>query len=317
VERVARREHLLLISPTGNAMRVSATVGQCWELLEKGVRLEALIDHLQSLYPADSTAQRVTDFVNNLRAGGLLEEVAAEKKPAPVDHWAVDLDRPARIVAKALCWAPASVTVGGVAALIAALTACARVVALGTRPHFADMARKFSWSGLAICLLALIPMHELAHAVACRLAGAPAGKAVLERGGLGLPRVFLRTPGAALVESRWKRALVACSGLLTETLAGGLAAWGLLTGCGGEEVHRAELFVFLYCLMCLSTGSSPIHESDGSHTLEALFNDDSLRVAALMGRKSRFTKARDIQAYRVICVAHMLLSLVFLRYMLV
>ena len=316
VERVSRPGYLLLVSPHGNAMRVSSTVEQYWQLLETGVRLEALIGHMQSRYPGDLTAQRVKEFVGKLRACGLLEDFA--EKSVTIDRWAIDLDQPARIVAKVLGWIPAAV-VGTccLAVAITSLTLFAQTLVSRAHPHFMDMARQFSWVGLAICLLLLVPLHEFAHSVACRLVGVRAGKMVLDRGALGLPRVFLRTPAVALLQNRWKRVLVACSGLFIELSVGGLAAWGMLHNWGGAILHRAEVFVFLYCLMCLTTGTSPIQESDGSHALEALFSDDSLRVESLISKKSRFTKPGNVRTYRIICIIHVLLSITFLRFMLV
>ncbi len=318
VRRVSRPGSVLLIRAQGNPLRVSATVDKIWPLLVDGVQVEDLVVHFERTFPAAGDVRiRVSNFAEQLRQSGFLEDSPGfTNKRKLRQPPTVDLDGLARRVAALLVQVPRPLAVLGMIVIVSASTVGSALVLIRPgHPRFIDMVRSFSWAGLAFVLLFLMPLHEIGHAVACRLAGVRAGKLTVGSGAFGFPRLFLLTPDVLLLTERRRRLLVTCGGAICEIVVTGITAWALLIPGFLVPFRQIITFVFLFCILSLIAGTNPVHESDGSHVLEIFLNDDALRCVALQGRPSRFTSLRNVRIYRAACIAHVLLSLMLLWYL--
>jgi putative peptide zinc metalloprotease protein len=196
-----------------------------------------------------------------------------------------------------------------VALLVALLTwavAGVVLVLLGSlKPQLADSVRGFDLWGLALFALAVVPLHELAHGVACRVAGAPVQGAGLILHGNILPGPYVDTTQAYRVSARWSRFWIPAWGPLVDLLAAGAAAWVVLHTAGLGAVGHASRYVFLLSLAFLYFDTNPLTNSDGSRMLEAALDDELARRAALTRYRARLSPWYVIVWYRLACVLHL------------
>jgi putative peptide zinc metalloprotease protein len=169
--------------------------------------------------------------------------------------------------------------------------------------------RQFSLPGLLCFVGIVVPLHELSHAVACRLVGAPVKEWGIELSSFGLPVPYVSTPAAACLLDQKHSVWIPAAGPLCNVVLCGVAAWLSLT-C--DAVREAASFVFL-CTVCSTVvGTTLLQESDGSHVLATLLHDPQVRTAALNRSTGEPATRRNTHLYRALCVAHVLGSMALL-----
>jgi hypothetical protein len=302
---------LVLYGAGGNPVRVSPAVQGIWRELVTGEEFEKVAARLEELHPrARDSRTRLAEFLDTLEAAGLLEDNKAENsrpKRQPLMLWNPD---------------PFAARVAGVVlrlpAVIRNLTAilCVAAAVLGGvlllkstfKPRFIDAFIYFSPFGIAVIAVVAVPLHELGHAIACRLAGVRSGRLGLRWGRLFLPQPFVETPESFLATGSWRRFGIAAGGLVCDLIVGGAAAWIALLTARRGVTGAAATQVFLYCLMAVTVGTSPIQPGDGSNMLAALLNRDLAGDGSPRGAISRVSPATRVQIYRAVGIGHIVLT---------
>ncbi|MFE9254184.1 site-2 protease family protein [Streptomyces sp. NPDC006879] len=245
--------------------------------------------------------QVVLDFLGELRAAGLLtvppahgrEEVSVKfarnshmpRRPlvGPAVNSALDpvvtLLRRAPRVFGAL-WA---------AAAIGSLTAAGAVLAspaASDGPSLSTLG--WGWA-LIVCLMVVqTVLHELSHAVACRLYDVRVREI-----GIGLlfyvvPAAYVDRTDAYRLRTRGPRVVIALAGVALDVLW--LGGWSLLAlTAQGWAAHLAVVVVWLQLGMLLAN-LNPLLPTDGYHALEAGFGAVNLRSRALTALRCRFLR---------------------------
>lgn len=306
VRRFRRPDAFLLVPADGNPLLVSRLVDEFWESLVSGTSVGDLVSSLQERHPrAGDVRPKVTHFLARLRSAGLLEGA-----PGPVTRQRgvrIPIDSLARPCADVLLRLPprarlvtSACAVGMSAAGLAFLLAGPR------RPRVGDVSRASLPAVFAV--IAMVPIHELGHAIAARCVGVEPGPLVIAPRRWGLPRIHVSTPPASTLEAGVSRAWIAAGGPLADLLVGGAAAWWLLLRGGLGASHPAARLVAFAALVSLDVGTSPLPDGDGAHILQALLDDDVARGAAILSRSNRFVRPQSVRAYRLACAAHLFLT---------
>jgi putative peptide zinc metalloprotease protein len=312
VGRVKRDSgRIILVDSTGGTLpvRVSAIADELLPLLMSGVSVDELAGVLRHRHPqARDVRQKLAAFLAQLEAAGMLETSQARtRRRLQAPRWRLpNPDRLARQIAAGLHRVPRLVR-----RVLLALVVGAALLALGwrigdraLRPHLIDVVRQFDAWGLALGLGVLMPLHELAHAVACRAAGVPVRGAGVVLHGFLVPGPYVDTTDAYLVSDRWRRFWIPAAGPLMDLLVAGAGAAGALA-THGVWAHRcayasliASIFVFL--------DLNPFGPTDGSHMLEAWLDDELARLTALSRRRARMSPVSS--KYRLACIAYLLVA---------
>lgn len=320
VRRVTRPSGPLLVSPEGVAVRVGASVDDFYPLLMEGARFEELAARLRDRHPSTREIdERLRALLQQLENSQLLEcgEVERRSTTPARPLLSLDVDPLAKGCARALGQAPWPLRLAALgSAMLAALAGVLTLLTGPLKPSFYDAFIHFSGWGLALVLGVVVPLHELGHAIAARCVGVRVNRLCVGRGALGFPRPYVETPEALLVVESWRRFWIPCGGPLANFLLGGAAAWVAVATERAGGVGAAATLVFLYCLMSVIVGTSPLRAGDGSHMLEALLDDDHARLGALLGRPSRLSSPRGLQLYRSVAGIHTLLTAVLLVWLL-
>jgi putative peptide zinc metalloprotease protein len=284
-------------------------VNELWELLVSGAQIGQLAERLSGRRPVPpQVIAKLVAFLNQLRAFGLLENSncdtlsIARRIKIPIDPLANTCATLLRRLNARLLAGIMSLTV---------LTACSGLLVFlfhDPRPSVTQLRQHFTLAGALSIVFAIIPLHELGHAIACRFVGIPVSEAGLRFGVLGIPRPYVDTSLAWGIEERNPRLLIPCGGPFADLLIGGLAAWFSLTIGSASGFGSLAWIVAMYALVAISVGTSPLPIGDGSHILEALLNDDFARTAALFPGRTRFVRPRSVLIYRSACAAHVLSS---------
>lgn len=308
--RRARGETVLVAADTGTAVRISEVGNGLVPLLLQGTSADALAQHLETFYPrAGDAARKLGVFLGQLESSGLIETEARPPRPARTRR--IELCRPdplAKRIVNVLSRVPAWLSWAVLSILFLAAVAGVVVVLAGPlRPHPSDAVRKFDALGVAIFALLVVPIHELSHAVACRAAGAEVKGAGLVLHGRVVPGPYVDTSLAYRVADRWRRFWIPAAGPLVDLLAAGAAGWVFAAS------HSASaLYVFILSLAFVYLDTTPLTASDGSRMLEAVFEDELARRAALSRYRSAFSSWQIVAAYRTACVLHVALGAAFL-----
>ncbi|AGT10943.1 site-2 protease family protein [Paracoccus aminophilus] len=306
IARVRRNHMTILVQPDdGRSMRISPVGAELVPLLAQGATLHELESHLRRRFPAASDVNfKLRQFLGQLVTAGFLGH--AEATPIRRTTHRLVLFNPdpvARAIAAVLLGLPSFLRGLLLGVLLgAAGVALTALVLSPALPHPREIVTRFSWGGLAFLLLVLLPIHELAHAVAARMAGIPVTSAGLLIHGL-TPGPFVDTSGAYRVTDRRKRFWIPAVGPLVDLLCCALAAgllvfgpdWGL-----DPRVTSALPFVFLGSALLLTLNLNPIMPSDGSHMIEALRDDELLRRSALSRRGAKMSRPMDVALYRAL-----------------
>ena len=305
------RGETLLVSPDGrSALRTGRVGGALLPLLLHGTTREQLMMVLRQRYPgAGDVDQKVQRFLETLRRAGMLTGASPRRmhRVATERFAPIDVNPVARRVARVLNGRPGlvlSVLAVGIFSAVVGVSMAWTIDRHQLNP--VGLVYRFDPIGLALFVCIVVPLHELAHAVACSAAGVPVTSAgIVWRGGI-VPSPYVDTSQAYRVAGRWTRFLIPAGGPLVDVLASGAGAWGVVwTGATGRVGHAA-LYLLLISLVFLCFDTTPLTPSDGSHMLEAMLDDELARVAALSRWKPRLSPPRIVWTYRAACVAHTL-----------
>lgn len=309
VEIIRRQSAILLFgSRDERAVRASPAALHLLPLLRDGADFERLHTCLRSLQPAAADIRtKLAAFLDTLvRSGLVIDAAAAPAQTGRRRHqWPLlDLDPLAGAMATTL--APLAGRRGVMAAaLLALLAATAVAVAAwrGALPPLPDAIAHLHWGGVGLFVLLVVPIHECAHAVACRLAGIPVGRAgILLHGGL-IPGPYVDTSQSYRLADRWRRFMIPAAGPLVNLAAAGASAVLLLAG-GWSAGTTAVLQGFAtISLLFVYFDTNPFAGSDGSHCIEALLDDELARRHAL--RPATAGSATDsVRRYRLAALLH-------------
>ena len=218
-------------------VRLSAGAMALLPQLFEGVPFRELSAGLRERHPtAADVDQKALLFVERLGSAGMLEGVDATSTPRP-RLW--NLDPTARRVADKLLRVPRLARRSLL--LVGVLCAVVGLVQAFARAHHASiegLILSFDPLGAAIFALVVVPIHELAHAVACRAAGVPVtGLGIVWHGGV-LPGPYVNTTQAYLIADRWRRFWIPAAGPLVDLFAAGASAWVMVGAHAGDGVGR-------------------------------------------------------------------------------
>jgi putative peptide zinc metalloprotease protein len=311
VEIIRRSSSLLLFGRRDErTVRASPAAALLLPLLREGADFESLRASLQAAQPAAvDIRSKLAGFLGALVQSGLLLDGSAEPGaagPRRTKHMypLFSPDRPA--AAAASVFALLGRRGGVAAAILAALAALAAIAALagaGGLPRLPDQVQALHWGGVLLFFLVVAPVHEFAHAVACRLAGENVGKAgILMHGGL-VPGPYVDTSQSYRIPGRWQRFMIPAAGPFTNLLAAGAVAAALLFGGWDSEVTAVLQGLLLFCLLFLFFDTNPFTASDGSHCIEALLDDELARRHALRPAVATVTDPAVVKRYRAAMVA--------------
>lgn len=311
VQIVRREQSVLLVAHGGSAsVRVSAGATALLPLLADGCSGAELERLLRARHPqASGVDAKLQTFLEPLARLGLL--TVGEAAPAARRRRAsLPLLRPdplAQRLARQALRVPRRLRQG--ALLVLGMLAVAGVVQLalaGRLLHAPAMVDEFSLAGVLAFALLVVPLHEAAHALACRMAGAPVGAAGIVLHGYLVPGPYVETSSAYLVSGRWARFCIPAAGPLVNLLCAGAAAWtALLLGTGDAALQHAAVYVAMLCLMWVYFDTNPLGPSDGSHMLEAVLDDELARRNAFGFRTLRPEERRAARRYRIAACLHM------------
>lgn len=302
VRIVQRVSHTILFRAHGfRAVRVGGTANVLLPPLRQGTQWSEMHSILQERHPDDpDVALKLDGFLCRLEAANLLNSGEAES--ASPDRWhrweLLDLNPIAARLARVTVRIPAAALV-----LLTLAAAAGVIVALPGVVPLTFRGIVNPW-GIAFLLLVVVPLHELAHAVACRAAGVPvSGAGLLLHGGL-IPGPFVDTSMIYAVADRWTRFRVPIVGPLVGLWAAGAAAWlGLHPAAGPVDGPLAS--IMMLSLVTFFLDMNPFFPTDGSRALEALLDDELARSAALARHGATLSTRRAIRIYRVFCALYL------------
>jgi putative peptide zinc metalloprotease protein len=166
--------------------------------------------------------------------------------------------------------------------------------------------------GAACYLLILVPMHELAHAVSCEMAGARVGAmGIVFRNAL-FPTPFVDTSRSYLIANTWRRFWIPAAGPTVDFLGSGAAAWILSLSNRDACGKSIAASLFTLGMIYFYVNTSPLLASDGSRMLATLLNDDLARRNAFVSHPGPASKPAMRLIYRVASCAHLLLGIAIL-----
>lgn len=308
VAKVSRPAGSVLVAPAdGRSLRISKVGEELLPLLAVGAPFVELEQRLRQRHPKVlDSAPKLRAFLAQLAGVGLLDSEPAAPRPTPARYPLFSPDRGAAAVAGLVHRLPASFAwlLLAMALMLAAASTTALVLA-GELPHPLRLFDSFSIVGFALFAFLLVPIHEAAHALACRLSGAPVGKAGIILHGWIMPGPYVDTSHTYRIEDRWKRFWVPAAGPLVNFLGLGSAAAILLFYDGDYKfVDPAAVTLFLFCAAFVVLDTNPLAPSDGSRMIEALVGDDLARRSALSRRRHGLSGMREVQLYRIACSVH-------------
>jgi putative peptide zinc metalloprotease protein len=313
VTKVKRHRVTILVAPgDGRAVRISRPAEALVPLLADGAERAALEAALAARFPGSPRVTRKLDqFLAQLRDAGMLtlssDPAAVRKVTRPVARIDLfDMDPPARAVAGVIGAVPAWLGWGLLALVTLAALAGVWLVATGPLlPHPSAFVTEFHVAGILIFVGLVVPLHELSHAVATRLAGAEVGRAGIMAHGF-LPGPFVETSGLYRVQSRWRRFCIPAAGPLVDLLAVGAGAWMVVLAADAEgPLAHAGQTLGMIALLCFIFDTNPLMPSDGSHMIEALLEDEMARKSALRLRGSPLSDRKDVAIYRICASTHL------------
>jgi len=312
VQIVRRENALLLVSgQTGASVRVSPAAESLLPMLQSGAGMQELRAFLQTRHPqAGDVGPKLELFLQPLLRLQLLAagDVSAKVRRGWTRINLFRIDPFARRIAAALLWFPQMLRWTVLALLL--LGACAGIAQLALTHQFPSgrgIVKQFSFAGLFFFALVVVSVHELGHAVACRMAGVEVGYAgIVFHGGL-IPGPFVETSNAYRVQGRWQRFCIPAAGPLVNFLSAGAAAWVLvLVVPGHPELQDAVRFVFMVSLLFVYFDTNPFGPTDGSYMLGALLDDELAKRNAFSFRQLRPGDRPAAVRYRIVAMVHAL-----------
>lgn len=313
VEIVRRRDSLLLFAAaSGRSVRISAVATCLLPLLAAGADFESLRARLQQEHPAATdVAGKLGAFLAALGKAGVLHG-AGPSRPAGGDpkFRLFDPDPLARVLAWPLRKGLPGWYGGAVALLlmVAAVAAIALLADSGGLPRLPDMVQDLDWRGVLVFALLVVPLHEGAHAIACRVAGAEVSGAGIILHGRVVPGPYVDTSQAYRIGSRLRRLTIPAAGPFVNLVAAGSVSAWLLYGQPSAASVPVLHGLLLVCLLFVYLDTNPFTPSDGSHCIEALLDDELARRYAFSRVRAQAADLGVIRRYRLIASGHLLLS---------
>jgi|GEM_PF-6030965 len=318
VVRFHRAHTVMLVSKKdGTSVRVSQGAVDLLPLLAEGADSETLVARLRALYPqARNPASKLKMFLAQLAQAGLLDNLVEQPRVKPSARKIVlgNPDAVAKKFASAFMLVPSWLRAAFTVSLI--IAACAGIGALfldkNNLPHPMRLFDAFSVWGLMAFIILVVPLHEFAHAVACRMSGVPVGQAGLLFHGI-MPGPYVDTGFFYQIRGKFQRFRVPAAGPLIDLLAAGTAAW-LLVLFDSTSFSPALVTLFLLSMAFVYLDTNPLAPSDGSRMLEALLDDELARRSALSRRRSGLSYWKSVWLYRATIVLHFAISALFIWY---
>lgn len=267
----------LLLRENSNApLKLSGVSARLAQLLLAGTSLAALQDELAKHHPqatAEQCQQALHTFLQRLRQANMIDE-GKERPAAAKVAGRIPLPNPdaaARRIASLLQPVPRWL---GCTLLLAA-AALALWQAVASLPALNLWLMQGEWPGSQLFVMVVgIPLwlllHEMGHAVACRLYGCPVLGAGLQFRGWWLPSAFVNTSAIALYPQRGIQVAVALAGPLVDLLCLGTLA-ALSETAVAATVHLLQLLVLVGLLFNLT----PFRLSDMNRAFQAFAQRDA------------------------------------------
>ena len=316
VARVRRvRGQTVLVSPDGSsATRIGKVGEELLPLLVRGAEVEGLAAFLQRQHPrAQDISVKLDQFLAELNRSGVLatSRRPVERARSRAKRFALfNPDRLAKELAESWCRIPAFHSLGLITLLVV-IAATGLVAAWLMDSRWLNplgLIARFDPIGLAVFVFMVVPLHELSHAVACRVAGVPVTAAGIILHAHVIPGPYVETTSAYRIADRWRRFWIPATGPLVNFLASGAAAWTVVLTGGNGLVGRASLYVLLLSGLFVYLDTNPLIASDGSHMLEALLEDELARATAVSRRRAGLSRRSVIRTYRLVAVAHVIVA---------
>jgi Zn-dependent protease len=303
VQVAQRANHTILFRARFGAVRVTRTADMLLSLLRRGAQRSELDRAVQTSHPEDlEVTQKLDQFLTRLEKAGLLESCKAVSAPPQLwPRWEFfDVNPIAARLATALEAVPRTLRRVIMGILIASsLVGIITVLDLPSRPTFESLANTASIWGIAFFVLIVVPIHELAHAVACRAAGVPVvGAGLLLHGGI-VPGPFVDTSTIYAVLDRWQRFRVPIAGPLIDLYASGAFAWLLRLNSPASPLHMPLTSAMILSTVFFLLDTNPFFPTDGSRALEAVLDDELARRAAFSRDAVSLSTRRVVWTYRL------------------
>lgn len=308
---VDRGPYVIITDPAaGRAIRLSRSLYCLCTLLQEGASREEIQTLFAAMYP-ESTGLRARqdEILTSIAGAGLMCHQKGEGERRQGRRWVLGPGFVApRRIAVAIGALPSSAMWLFLGVLLAAASAG---VAEAFMLHHVPSLRSYggvSAFGVVCYLLVFVPLHELAHAVVCELAGTRTGSiGILFRSGF-FPTPFVDTSRAYLIASLWTRLWIPAAGPTVDFLGLGVAAWLLCLGNWAECHPGLAPTLFTLSMIFFYMNSSPLISSDGSRMLATLVNDDMARQNAFRSCPSLASTSRMRLIYRAACCSHVFLG---------
>lgn len=322
VDVTRRGDELVLVAPNGNAAARVGTVGErLLPFLARGAGFGELVEILRQDRPQSRDIEsKLSQFVATLYKSQLLivDDVAVMGSRRTRRFPLVDLNPFATRVASLLVHAPRRMLIFCGGLLVCA--ASAGVLAVARQDfhllHPSGLFYRFDSFGFMAFVFVVVPLHEVSHAVACRMVGVAIGSAGLVLHGGIVPGPYVDTTAAYRIRDRWRRFSIPAVGPAVDLLSSGTAAWFVRFSPAESAPGQAALYLMLLGLAALILDTNPFNASDGSHMVEAILNDELARRSALSGGLVRPSRRSIVRLYRWVCGVYASVALVGLVFVL-
>jgi putative peptide zinc metalloprotease protein len=316
VDVIRRGDELVLVAPNGNAaVRVGNVGERLLPFLARGSGFRDLAEILRQDHPQSRDIEsKLSQLVATLSRSQLVivDDEATRGSRRTRRFPLVDLNPIAARVASLLVRAPRCTLVCGGGLLLCA--ASAGVLAVAGQDfhllHPSGLVCRFDRFGFMAFVLMVVPLHEISHAVACRMAGAAISSAGLVLHGGIVPGPYVDTTAAYRVRARWRRFSIPAVGPAVDLVTSGTAAWFVRVSPAESALSQASLYLMLLGLVALILDTNPFNASDGSHMVEAFLNDELARRSALSREVVRPSRRSIVSLYRWICGVYASVALI-------
>ena len=313
VEVVRRQSTLLLFSRrSGHSVRVSPLAMDLLPMLTTGSTFPELQSRLQRAHPrAADVGSKLVTFLTTLRDAGVLTDGTASAPRRAVAR-KIPLFNPDRL-AQVAAWSLRKLLPGWSAIAVALIMTVAAVAAIawlaqsGGLPRLRDMLEFLDWRGVLLFALIVVPIHEFAHALACRRVGVPVSSAGLILHGGFFPGPYVDTSEAYRLTNRWRRFVIPAAGPFVNLVFAGIVAAVLQFAAPPEQLVPILQGMLFACLLFVYFDTNPLTASDGAHCIEAWLDDELARHYAF-GRGQAVADRKNVRRYRMITLLHLLLS---------
>ncbi|MBH2698421.1 PqqD family peptide modification chaperone [Serratia marcescens] len=292
----------LLLRENSNApLKLSGFSARLAQQLQGGSSMAALLTELAEHHPnatPEQCQQALSAFLLRLKQANMIVDGAQKRSAAAKVAGRYRLPNPDRVahkIATVLRVVPRGLGYGLLSLAIAA--ALWRFIAC--LPGLNAWLLQGEWASVQLLVMLVgIPLwlflHEMAHAVVCRLYGCPVLGAGLQFRGWWLPSAFVNTSAIALFPQRGMKAWVAMAGPLMDLLC--LGALAALSESAAATAIRPLLLLILFGLLFNLT---PFRLSDATRAFRAFAQPGA-------NKKTRVWSARGRRLFHSYCLLYSL-----------